>query len=396
MMVQCMAGLGTFILTVMTVGCDASADPAGPGSGDPPAVLAARLREVANGLNSPVFLTSPPGDLTRAFVVEQGGRIRLIRNDGLVPIPFLDISNKISNGGEQGLLGLAFHPQYAANGRFVVYYTNTSGDIRIASYKVTANPEVADPASEQILLAVPHPSFSNHNGGMVAFGPDGRLYAGIGDGGSGGDPNGNGQNRNTLLGKLVRLDVNAAGQATVPADNPFVGQSGMRPEIWSYGLRNPWRFSFDRLTGDLYIGDVGQNSREEIDASTDVAQFGRGLNFGWKIMEGTACFSPSSGCIRTGLTLPVLDYGHSEGCSVTGGYVYRGSAVPALRGHYFYADYCSGWVRSFRLSGTGITQPLDWATLRPGGQITSFGEDAGGEIYVILSSGRVFRIEPAP
>ncbi len=395
-MVQCIAGLATFVLTVMTAGCDAAVDPAGPGSGDPPASLAARLREVANGLSAPLFLTSPPGDQTRAFVVEQGGRIRIIRNDALVPTPFLDISGKISNGGEQGLLGLAFHPQYASNGRFVVYYTNPSGDIRIASYKVTANPEVADPASEQILLAVPHPSFSNHNGGMVVFGPDGRLYAGTGDGGSGGDPNGNGQNRNTLLGKLVRLDVNAAGQATVPSDNPFVGQSGMRPEIWSYGLRNPWRFSFDRLTGDLYIGDVGQNAREEIDVSTDVSQFGRGLNFGWKIMEGTACFSPSSGCIKTGLTLPVLDYDHSDGCSVTGGYVYRGSLAPALRGHYFYADYCSGWVRSFLLAGRQVTQPLDWAALRPGGQITSFGEDAGGELYIIVQSGRVFRIESAP
>jgi len=313
-----------------------------------------------------------------------------------VPTPFLDISGKISNGGEQGLLGLAFHPQYATNGRFVVYYTNTSGDIRIASYKVTANPEVADPASEQILLAVPHPSFSNHNGGMVVFGPDGRLYAGIGDGGSGGDPNGNGQNRNTLLGKLVRLDVNAAGQASVPSDNPFVGQSGMRPEIWSYGLRNPWRFSFNGLTGDLYIGDVGQNSREEINVSTDQTDFGRGLNFGWKIMEGTACFSPSSGCNKTGLTQPVIDYGHNDGCSVTGGYVYRGSLAPALRGHYLYADYCSGWVRSFLLAGRQVTQPLDWSTLRPNGQITSFGEDAGGELYIIVSSGRVFRIEPAP
>jgi glucose/arabinose dehydrogenase len=395
MMVQCLAGLGTFFLTVTTAGCGELADPAGPGTGTPPTALAARLREVANGLDAPLFLTSPPGDQSRAFVVEQGGRIRIIRNDALVPTPFLDISGKISSGGERGLLGLAFHPQYATNGRFVVYYTNPSGDIRIASYKVTANPEVADPASEQILLAVPHPSFSNHNGGMVVFGPDGRLYAGIGDGGSGGDPNGNGQNRNTLLAKLVRLDVNAAGQASVPSDNPFVGQSGVRPEIWSYGLRNPWRFSFDRLTGDLYIGDVGQNSREEINVSTDQADFGRGLNYGWKIMEGTACFSPSSGCNKTGLTQPVIDYGHNDGCSVTGGYVYRGSLAPALRGHYFYADYCSGWVRSFRLAGRQVTQPLDWSTLRPGGQITSFGEDAGGELYIIVSSGRVFRIEPA-
>ena len=390
MMVHCIAGLGTFFLTVMTAGCGS---PPGSDPADPPAELAVRLKEVARGLDAPLFLTSPPGDPTRAFVVEQGGRIRIIRNDALLPTPFLDISSRIASGGERGLLGLAFHPQYATNGRFVVYYTNTAGDIRIASYKVSANPEVADPASEQLLLAVPHPSFSNHNGGMVTFGPDGRLYAGIGDGGSGGDPNGNGQNRNTLLAKLVRLDVNAAGQASVPSDNPFVGQSGMRPEIWSYGLRNPWRFSFDRLTGDLYIGDVGQNAREEIDVSRGPSNMGRGLDFGWNIMEGTSCFSPSSGCNRTGLTLPVLDYGHGDGCSVTGGYVYRGSLVPALRGMYFYGDYCSGWVRSFVLSGGQVAQRLDWAALRPGGQITSFGEDAAGELYIIVASGSVFRIE---
>jgi hypothetical protein len=395
-MMQGLAGLGAFFLTMTTAACDTSAAAPGPANGTPPATLTIRLREIARGLDAPLFLTSPPGDATRTFVVEQGGRIRIIRSDALVPTPFLDISSRISSGGERGLLGLAFHPRYASNGRFVVYYTNPDGDIRIASYKVTANPEVADPASEQILLAVPHPSFSNHNGGMVVFGSDGRLYAGIGDGGSGGDPNGNGQNRNTLLAKLVRLDVNDAGQASVPSDNPFVGQSGMRPEIWSYGLRNPWRFSFDRLTGDLYIGDVGQNAREEIDVSTDQTDFGRGLNFGWKIMEGTACFSPASGCDKTGLTQPVLDYGHNEGCSVTGGYAYRGSLAPALRGFYFYGDYCTGFVRSFKLEGRQITQRLDWPSLRPGGQITSFGEDAGGELYIIVASGSVFRLEAVP
>ena len=394
-MVQCATGLGGLVLTVMAAACN-QGEPASPGPDLPTATLAVRLREIATGLASPVFLTSPPGDQERTFVVEQGGRIRIIRNDALVTAPFLDISSRVQNGGEQGLLGLAFHPGYAANGRFVVYYTNTSGDIRIASYRVTANPDVADPASEQILLAVPHTSNSNHNGGMVVFGPDGRLYAGIGDGGGGGDPNGNGQNRNVLLGKIVRLDVSAGGVASVPSDNPFFGQAGMRPEIWSYGLRNPWRFSFDRLTGDLYIGDVGQNEREEINASTDVSQFGRGLNYGWKIMEGTSCFSPSSGCNRTGLTLPVVDYTHGDGCSVTGGYVYQGTLVSGLQGQYLYADYCQGWVRSFRLSGDRANQPFEWPTLSPGGQITSFGEDARGELYILIQSGKVFRIEPAP
>jgi len=393
-MVQCVAGLGGLVLTVMAAACGPG-DPASPGPGLPPSTLAVRLRQVASGLASPVFLTSPPGDQERTFVVEQGGRIRIIRNDALVSAPFLDISSRIQNGGEQGLLGLAFHPGYAANGRLVVYYTNTSGDIRIASYRVTANPDVADPASEQILLAVPHPSNSNHNGGMVAFGPDGRLYAGIGDGGGGGDPSGNGQNRNVLLGKIVRLDVSAGGQASVPPGNPFFGQAGMRPEIWSYGLRNPWRFSFDRLTGDLYIGDVGQNEREEINASTEVSEFGRGLNYGWRIMEGNSCFSPSSGCNRSGLTVPVLDYTHTDGCSVTGGYVYQGSLVSGLQGQYLYADYCQGWVRSFRLSGDQAIQQFEWPTLSPGGQITSFGEDARGELYILTGSGKVFRIEPA-
>jgi glucose/arabinose dehydrogenase len=393
MLGQCTAGLGGLLLTMWSAGCDTNV---GPGPGEPPDSLAARLREVASGLSAPVFLTSPPGDQARAFVVEQGGRIRIIKDDALVATPFLDISARVQDGGEQGLLGLAFHPQYASNGRFVVYYTDNSGDNRIASFRVTSNPDVADPASEQLVLGIPHPGHSNHNGGMVAFGPDGRLYAGIGDGGGGGDPDGNGQNRNTLLGKIVRLAVNDAGAAQIPNDNPFFGQAGIRQEIWSYGLRNPWRFSFDRSTGDLYIGDVGQNQREEVNASTQASGFGRGLNYGWKIMEGNRCFSPSSGCPTAGLTTPVLDYSHSDGCSVTGGYVYRGGLVPALRGHYFYADYCSGWVRSFRLDGSNPSQPLEWASLQPGGSITSFGEDARGEVYILTSAGRVYRIEPTP
>jgi glucose/arabinose dehydrogenase len=364
-----------------------SSGPPGPGDSEP----ALSLREIATGLDFPLFLTTAPGDQTRLFVVEKPGRIRVIRNGTLVTQPFLDVSAKVSNGGEQGLLGLAFHPEYAANGRFVVYYTDTSGDTRVSVFRVTANPEVADPASEQVILTVNQP-FSNHNGGMVVFGPLGKLYIGLGDGGSGGDPQGNGQNRNALLGKILRLDVNSTGQASVPADNPFVGQAGARPEIWSYGLRNPWRFSFDRATGDLYIADVGQNAREEIDASTSTSQFGRGLNYGWNTMEGTACYSPAAGCNRSGLTLPVLDYDHGQGCSVTGGYVYRGDAVPTLRGTYFYADYCNGWVRSFRLQGGAVTAQIDWTALRPGGQITSFGEDAKGEIYVMISGGKVFQI----
>jgi hypothetical protein len=362
----------------------------------PPSGTDVRLREVANGLAFPLFLTAPPGDLTRLFVVEKGGRIRIVAPSGGVTGTFLDLSGRVSTGGEQGLLGLAFHPDYAQNGRFVVNYTNPQGDTHVSVFRVSAtNPDVADAASEQVILEVAQP-FSNHNGGMVAFGPDGLLYIGLGDGGSGGDPQGNGQSRNTLLGKILRLAVSGTGQATIPSTNPFVGQQGARGEIWSYGLRNPWRFSFDRQTGDLYIGDVGQSAREEINASTSATQFGRGLNFGWNIMEGTACFQPSSNCNSAGLTLPVLDYTHAEGCSVTGGYVYRGDAVAALRGHYFYGDFCGGWVRSFRLSGTQAAEQTEWTSLRPGGSISSFGEDARGELYVLVSSGRVFRVEPAP
>ncbi len=391
MLVQYLAGGGVFAFALLSATCS---EPAAPGAGGTPSSAALKIVQVAQGLESPLYLTAPPGDTARLFIVEQSGRIRIVRSGALLSIPFLDLSAKVSFGGEQGLLGLAFHPQYATNGRFVVNYTDRGGDTRVAVYRVSSDADVADPASEQVILAVDQP-FANHNGGMVVFGPDGKLYIGLGDGGSGGDPQGNGQNRNVLLGKILRVEVNAAGQFSVPADNPFVGQAGRRPEIWSLGLRNPWRFSFDRSLGDLYIGDVGQNTHEEIDVSTDVSQFGRGLNYGWNTMEGLACYSPSAACVRTGLTLPVLDYDHGIGCSVIGGYVYRGSAIPDLRGTYFYGDYCQGWVRSFRLAGTRVTGENDWPALRPGGQITSFGEDAQGELYIVIQSGRVFRIVPA-
>lgn len=376
-------------------GCNDSptSPPPSPPPPPPPGAPELRLQEIASGLSFPLFLTAAPGDTTRLFIVEKGGRIRVIRNGTLLATPFLDLSGQVSQGSEQGLLGLAFHPGYAASGRFVVHYTDPSGDTRVSAFRVSANPDLADAASEQVILAVDQP-FSNHNGGMIQFGPDGRLYIGLGDGGSGGDPQGNGQNRNTLLGKILRLAVNDAGETSVPADNPFVGQTGARAEIWSYGLRNPWRFSFDRQTGDLYIGDVGQNAREEINAGIG-AQPGRGVNYGWNTMEGTRCFQPAANCNQTGLTLPVLEYDHSQGCSVTGGYVYRGSAIPALRGHYFYADFCEGWVRSFRLSNGTATDRREWSPLSPGGQIPGFGEDGAGELYVMTAGGRVFRIVPA-
>jgi glucose/arabinose dehydrogenase len=368
-----------------------------PGSGTeppPPGSSELALTTVATGLATPVFLTSPPGDAGRLFVVEKGGRIRIIEASAVRATPFLDLSGRVSNGSEQGLLGLAFHPDYASNGRFVVNYTNVAGDTRVSLFRVSADPSRADATSEQEILAVDQP-FGNHNGGMVAFGPDdGHLYIGLGDGGSAGDPQGNGQRRSTLLGKLLRVAVSGAGVVSVPADNPFVGQVGSRAEIWSLGLRNPWRFSFDRLNGDLYIADVGQNQREEIDVATAAGQFGKGANFGWNVMEGNRCYSPSSGCDQTGLALPVLDYDHSQGCSVTGGYVYRGSALPAFRGTYFYSDYCQGWVRSFRLQGGSATEQREWPDLAPGGQVTSYGEDAAGELYLLTAAGRVARIVP--
>jgi glucose/arabinose dehydrogenase len=350
------------------------------------------LEEVASGLAFPLYLTAPPGDPQRLFIVEKGGAIRVVRDGGLLPTPFLDIGAQLSTGGEQGLLGLAFDPDYATNGRFVVHYTDAAGDTKVSTFaRSAADPDLADPASEQPVLAADQP-FDNHNGGQIVFGPEGFLYLGLGDGGSGGDPLGNGQDLTDLLGSILRMDIRTAPYA-VPPDNPFVGSSTDRSEIWSYGLRNPWRFSFDRQTGDLYIADVGQNEWEEVDVSPVAAGAGKRVNFGWNVMEGRHCFA-STGCDQTGLTLPVLEYDHSQGCSITGGYVYRGTAIPALQGQYFYGDFCGGWVRSFRYQAGAAVEQYQWPTLAPGGSITSFGEDAAGELYVISSGGSVFRIVP--
>ena len=356
--------------------------------GTPP--LTAAL--VASGLRSPLDLQSAPGDRRRLFVVEQGGRVRVVRDGTLLNDPFLDIAARLSSGGERGLLGLAFHPQYAANGRFYVNYTDRSGDTRISEFRVTANPDVADAASERLLLLQAQP-FANHNGGGLAFGPDGFLYIGLGDGGSGGDPQRNGQNLGTLLGKMLRIDVSAEPYG-IPPDNPFASRAGARPEIWAYGLRNPWRFSFDRGTGDLYIGDVGQNAVEEIDVDTTAARGGE--NYGWNIMEGSRCFQPSTGCDASGLTPPVLEYGRSEGQAVIGGIVYRGCRMPGYQGTYFYADEVSGFVRSFRLVGGQVTESRDWTGALAGSirNPSAFGVDQDGEMYVVDYRGSVFRLGP--
>ena len=282
-------------------------------------------------------------------MVEKTGGIRLIKDGSLLPTPFLDLSGRISAGGEQGLLGLAFYPDYATNGRFVVHYTDPAGDTHLSIFHVSADPDVADPASELVILTADQP-YANHNGGQMLFGPDGLLYLGLGDGGAANDPEGRGQNLSDLLGSILRVDVQSGTSYTVPADNPFVGQAGVQPEVWSYGLRNPWRFTFDRVTGDLYIADVGQEHYEEVDVAPGGANPGKGTNFGWNIMEGAHCLGGGQ-CDQTGLTLPTFEYAHDQGCSITGGYVYRGNAIPALQGLYFFGDYCQGWVRSIRYTG---------------------------------------------
>lgn len=350
------------------------------------------LQIVAEGLQSPVDLAAPPDDVDRIFIVEKPGRIRIVRDGSLLPTAFLDISGLTSGGSEQGLLGLAFHPSFATNGYFYVDYTDGGGDTRIVRYTVSANPDVADPASALPILSQPQP-FSNHNGGRIAFGPDGMLYIGMGDGGSGGDPQGHGQNPATLLGSILRIDVDAGSPYAIPADNPFVSHPTARRETWAYGLRNPWRFSFDRATGDLYIGDVGQNALEEI--SFQPGGSGGGVNYGWNTMEGSACYSPATGCDPTGLEPPIFEYSHGEGCSVSGGYVYRGTDVPGLTGRYLFADFCETWVRSFRLSGGVAVDLIDHSAefgQIPG--IVSFGEDALGELYVISLDGTVYKIGP--
>jgi glucose/arabinose dehydrogenase len=355
-----------------------------------------RLQTISTGLDSPVFMTAPSGDATRLFIVQQGGLIRIfnVTSGLLLADPFLNISPLLLTGGERGLLGMAFDPQYASNRQFYVFYTNSDGDIVIARYLRSANPNLADSSPATILLTVEHSTFSNHNGGMLAFGPDGCLYAGVGDGGGSGDPNTNGQNQFSLLGKLLRLNPDTGAPCGNVITNPFLLGGGAQ-QVWSLGLRNPWRFSFDRQTGDIYIGDVGQNAREEINVSP-APNAGRGLNYGWRLMEGFLCFNPISNCNSGGLTLPEIDYPHLSGaCSVTGGYVYRGSALPARNGTYFYADYCAGFVRSFRYLNGQPTEQTEWPLLSPpGSQVTSFGEDTDGELYVMTQGGGLFKFIP--
>jgi glucose/arabinose dehydrogenase len=346
-----------------------------------------RLLRSAGGFTLPVHITHANDNSNRVFVVEQGGRIRIFKNDMALTTPFLDIAGRVSCCGERGLLSVAFPPGYASKNRFYVSYTNNTGDSVISMFQTTLDPNIADPDSEVILLTVQQP-FGNHNGGLIKFGPGGYLYIGFGDGGSGGDPFGNGQNLNTLLGKLLRIDVESVpGTYQIPASNPFVGVPNSRAEIWAWGLRNPWKFAFDRANGDLYTADVGQNLYEEVNYQP-AASVG-GENYGWNIMEGMHCYS-SQTCSPVGLTLPVTEYTHGPGCSVTGGYVFRGPGNPSLQGTYFYGDLCSGVISGLKNNG-GVWQSrvmLD-STIT----ISTFGEDQPGNLYVAdYGAGQLYRI----
>ncbi|MBY0397394.1 MAG: PQQ-dependent sugar dehydrogenase, partial [Thermoleophilia bacterium] len=339
-----------------------------------PSSVSIEFRAVATAPGRPLAIASAGDGSGRLFVAEQGGAVYILEGGAVAPTPFLDISAQVSGGGEQGLLGLAFHPDYPADNRVFVDYTNAAGDTVVSSFEVDpASPDGVVRGSEAVILTVDQP-YPNHNGGTIAFGPDGYLYIALGDGGSGGDPHNYGQRLDTLLGKILRIDVDnpAGGQNYgIPPSNPFAGTSGARGEIWLLGLRNPFRFSFDRDTGDLWIGDVGQDAWEEI----DVARAGvGGLNFGWRMMEGAHCFSPDTGCATAGLTLPVVEYPTDFGCAV-----YRGTAFPALRGGYLFSDACAGMTWAVDANGAGRQELVQVSDGAAG--VAGYGEDEAGELY---------------
>jgi glucose/arabinose dehydrogenase len=355
-----------------------------------PASVEIDLETVAEIPGSPLGVVDAGDGSARLFVVAQAGQIWIVEDGRRIEKPFLDISDQITTGGERGLLGLAVHPDFPTDPRFYVDYTDEQGDTVVSAWTVSSDEDVADDGSEQVLLQVDQP-FPNHNGGALQFGPDGYLYISLGDGGSGGDPQGNGQKLDTLLAKILRIDTDQpSGDKAygIPADNPFVGREGARPEIWLTGLRNPWRMSFDRATGDLWIGDVGQGSFEEIDVVR--AGSGGGQNFGWNVTEGFHCFR-SNDCDQDGLTPPVTEYPHDGGsCSVTGGSVYRGEEHPALVGGYFFGDYCSGRIWAIDATENEVREPT--IVLESGRSISSFGEDQDSELYVTDLGGALLRL----
>ena len=393
--------LGVIVALAATAGCVATpsdpvvVDPGAPPAEEPPAEpgglasLTLGFEPIIDGFEQPLYVTGAGDGSGRLFVVEKTGRIWVVR-DGERSEVFLDLSEQVSTTSEQGLLGLAFSPSFAEDGVFFVNYTDADGASVVSSFLATG--DVADPTSEFVWLTVDQP-YANHNGGMIAFGPDGYLYVGLGDGGSGGDPEGNGQNLMTLLGTLLRLEVlrdaTRAGDVPygIPNDNPFVGRPGMRPEIWAYGLRNPWRFSFDRESGDLWIGDVGQSAWEEIDFQP--ADSAGGENYGWNVYEGTHPYPPDSEPVIGEFTDPIVEYDRDAGKSVTGGYVYRGSASPELGGVYLYGDFVDGRVWGLKRTPTGTENVLLADTKYA---ITSFGEDDAGELYLVDFNGALYRI----
>ncbi|HXI80418.1 MAG TPA: PQQ-dependent sugar dehydrogenase [Verrucomicrobiae bacterium] len=382
---------------VATPGSSTAIGPSVPPSGSAAAPdlehLAVGFDQVVGGLVNPLAVGNAGDGTGRLFVAQQGGQIRIVRGGDLIGPPFLDISDRITTGGERGLLGVAFHPGYPKDPRVFVDYTDTNGDTRVSSFHVDpANPDRLDPSTEQRIVFVAQP-FANHNGGALAFGPDGFLYISLGDGGSGGDPLGNGQSLKTLLAKILRIDVDTTtGDRAygIPPGNPYAdGSDGRRPEIWLTGLRNPWRMSFDRRTGDLWIGDVGQNAWEEVDVQRAGAP--GGTNFGWNRMEGSHCYKPATDCQDPDLTLPVAEYGHDQGCTVIGGDVDRGTAQPLLAGVYLFADYCSGRVWAIDPSVDGARSPTLVADTDHA--FSAFGEDEAGELYAVdLTAGTLLRV----
>ena len=360
----------------------AGTPPIGSGQGG----VAAQL--VHGGFSAPIYAATAPGQPNLLYVVERGGTVRVLNNGVLQGAAFLDISGLVSTAGEGGLLSIAFDPSFATNGLFYAYYSNGSGNIEIDEFD-TVSATDADESSRRRVITVLHPTFSNHFGGTIHFGRDGYLYAATGDGGGSGDPGENAQNKNSLLGKLLRIDPHGAlpGEYTIPSDNPFVGVTGA-DEVYARGLRNPFRWSFDPVNGRIAIGDVGQSAWEEV----DVARAGTsGENYGWNTMEGNHCFNPSSGCSMTGLTLPLAEYGHDAGCTVIGGNVYRGSAQPALTGGYFFGDYCSGTIWAIDPGSDALRAPT--VVLKGSASLSSFGEDEAGELYATdIGGGNLLRI----
>jgi glucose/arabinose dehydrogenase len=371
----------------------ASVAPAVPGPGS---VKLTKLVDVAQ----PVLAIGSGDGSGRLFIVQKTGRIRIYHNGALRSTPFLNISSLVSKGSEQGLLGLAFHPSFKTNRKFYVDYTDRAGDTVIREYRASSsNPNVVAAGSGRTILKIAQP-YSNHNGGMIAFGRDGYLYIGMGDGGDGGDPGNRAQNKNSLLGKILRINVNGSTSTRnylIPRTNPFVGRVG-RDEVWQRGLRNPWRWSFDKANGNLWIGDVGQGSWEEVDrAVRNSAGPGRGVNWGWRVMEGNHCYNPSSGCNTSGKRRPILEYGHggSGRCAITGGYVYRGSAIPSLVGWYVYGDYCTGEVWAVPSTATNNAGQVTLVGTGSGRSVSGFGQGDAGELYLCDLNGTVYKFVPA-